>query len=293
VHSVQQASTIGDMARSIPRISAALENRQADHQTSLVEVEGTLNAKSVSILIDPGASLSYVSPRIVEDCKLQKKEFQNSWLVQLATGTKPKVTSFVNGCEISMNNFRTQVDLNILPLGSYDLLIGMDWLENHKVILDYFDKTFSCLDNEGSRVNINGIPRKVSVREISALQVKKLARKGCKVFVVHVLDSVNENDRAGIENFPILKEFEDVFPEEIPGLPPKRDIDFTIDLVPGAVPASKAPYRLNILELGELKAQLKELIDKKYIRPSVSPWGAPVLFVKKKDGTLGLCIDYR
>ena len=76
-------------------------------------------------------------------------------------------------------------------------------------------------------------------------------------------------------------------------MPPRRDIDFSIDLVPGSVPISKAPYRLNILELQELKAQLQELIDKKYIRPSVSPWGAPVLFVKKKDGTLRLCIDYR
>ena len=76
------------------------------------------------------------------------------------------------------------------------------------------------------------------------------------------------------------------------GLPRKRELDFTIELVPGAVPNSKAPYRMNILELNELKFQLKELISKKYIRPSVSPWGAPVIFVKKKDGTLCLCIDY-
>ena len=80
--------------------------------------------------------------------------------------------------------------------------------------------------------------------------------------------------------------------EEITGLPPERELDFTIELVPGAVPNSKAPYRMNILELNELKSQLKELIDKKYIRPSVSPWGAPVIFVKKNDGTLCLCIDY-
>ena len=84
-----------------------------------------------------------------------------------------------------------------------------------------------------------------------------------------------------------------MFPEEIPGLPQKRELDFTIELVPGVVPNSNAPYRMNILELNELKSQLKELIDKKYIQPSVSPWGAPVIFVKKKDGTLRLCIDYR
>ena len=83
------------------------------------------------------------------------------------------------------------------------------------------------------------------------------------------------------------------FSEEISGLPPKRELDFTIELVPGAIPSWKAPYQMNILKLNELKAQLKELIDKKYIRPSVSPWGAPVIFVKKKDGTMRLCTDYR
>ena len=81
------------------------------------------------------------------------------------------------------------------------------------------------------------------------------------------------------------------FPEKITGLPPRRELDFTIELVPGVVPSSKYSYRMNILELSELKSQLKELIDNKYIRPSVSPWGALVIFVKKKDGTMRLCID--
>ena len=80
--------------------------------------------------------------------------------------------------------------------------------------------------------------------------------------------------------------------EEIPGLPLKRDLDFTIELVPGAVPNSKAPYRTNILDPNELKLQLQELIDKNYVRPSVSPWGAPILFIKNKDCTLHLCIKY-
>ena len=84
-----------------------------------------------------------------------------------------------------------------------------------------------------------------------------------------------------------------MFPHEILGLPPKRDIDFTIELVLGAALVSKAPYRMSTLEMLELNMQLQELLEKKYIRPSVSPWGAPVPFVKKKDGTLRLCIDYR
>src|SRR5262249_34899281 len=87
--------------------------------------------------------------------------------------------------------------------------------------------------------------------------------------------------------------FPDVFPEELPGLPPEREIEFEIEVLPGTAPISKAPYRMAPLELRELRVQLQELLDKGYIRPSFSLWGAPVLFVKKKDGTLRLCIDYR
>ena len=95
-----------------------------------------------------------------------------------------------------------------------------------------------------------------------------------------------------LDSLLVVREFKEVFPDEIPHLPPKREIDFTIDLVLGATPISRAPYRMSTPELMELKMQLQELLDKGYIRPSVSPWGAPVLFVKKKDGTFRMCIDY-
>jgi len=88
VNSIQKEATVGDVAREMPKINAALENRQADHQTSMVEIEGTINIRPISILIDIGASLSYVSPSIVENCKLSLQKFENSWLIQLATGTK-------------------------------------------------------------------------------------------------------------------------------------------------------------------------------------------------------------
>jgi hypothetical protein len=97
---------------------------------------------------------------------------------------------------------------------------------------------------------------------------------------------------SNIEYYAILKEFEYVF-KEIPILPPKRDIDFSINLMLGAAPVSKTPYRMSTLELKELQMKLEELLKKGYICPSVSPWGAPVLFVKKKDGTLRLFIDFR
>ncbi|XP_075497334.1 uncharacterized protein LOC142534381 [Primulina tabacum] len=105
------------------------------------------------------------------------------------------------------------------------------------------------------------------------------------------MDWLASNKR--IEDIPIVCEFPDVFPEELPGTVPDREVEFEINMVLSAAPISKAPYRMAPAELKELKEQLQELLDKKQIRPSVSPWGAPVLFVKKKDGSMRLCIDYR
>jgi hypothetical protein len=118
-----------------------------------------------------------------------------------------------------------------------------------------------------------------------------LLRKGCKGFLAYVLKS--EETMLKTANISIVKEFPDVFLEDLHGLPPEREVEFTIDLVPGTGPISKAPYRMAPAKLKELKEQLQDLLNKGFIRPSASPWGAPVLFVKKKDGSMRLCIDYR
>jgi hypothetical protein len=94
-------------------------------------------------------------------------------------------------------------------------------------------------------------------------------------------------------NIRVVRNFSDVFPEELPGMPPDTEVEFVIDLLPGTVPISKRPYRMVVEELKELKKQLTELQEAGYIRPSSSPWGAPVLFVQKKDGSQRTCVDYR
>jgi hypothetical protein len=96
-----------------------------------------------------------------------------------------------------------------------------------------------------------------------------------------------------LDEIPVVREYLDVFPDELPGMPPARDVEFVIELQPGTAPISKRPYRMPPKELAELKNQLHELLDKGYILPSSSPWGCPALFVKKKDGSLRLCVDYR
>ena len=100
-------------------------------------------------------------------------------------------------------------------------------------------------------------------------------------------------DGKSLEGVPVVNEYPDVFPDELPGMPPDRDIEFSIDLVPGTSPIAKRPYRMAAPELAELKKQLEELQKSGFIRPSSSPWGAPILFVKKKDGSMRMCVDYR
>jgi hypothetical protein len=122
------------------------------------------------------------------------------------------------------------------------------------------------------------------------MKVKRCLRQGCRLYVV---EAVEERKGPSLDQYPVLSEFQDVFRDELPGLPPEREIDFTIELKPGAEPISKTSYRMTALELCELQMQLKELLDLGLVRPSVSAWGAPVIFVKKKDGSLRLCIDNR
>jgi hypothetical protein len=291
VHTVQQAETVEDMGNRMLRIYAALDNKQEEFQSHMIEVEGTINNRPLVILIDSGASHSYIDPGVVESLHLTRSKHEKSWLVKLATGTKRKVTELVKSCSVDMKGISTKAELNILPLGSYDFLIGMDWLDQHHALLDCRNKRFTCLNEEGNPVTVQGIPRAVAVREISAMQLKKCYRKGCQLYAARV-EEASRDVVSNLEDHEVLKEFKDVF-QEVPGLPPKRDIDFSINLMPGAAPVSKAPYRMSTPELKELQLQLEELLKKGYIRPSVSPWGAPVLFVKKKDGTLRLCIDFR
>jgi hypothetical protein len=186
VHNVQQAETMEDMGISVPRIYATLDNKQAEFQSHMIEVEGKLNNQTISILIDSRASQSYIDPKMVEILQFPRNKHGKSWLVQLATGAKRKINEMVKACLMDMNGLSTKADLNILPLGSYDCLIGMDWLDQHHAILDCHNKAFTCLDEEWNLRTIQGIPKAVTVREISTLQLKKCYRKGCQIFAAHM-----------------------------------------------------------------------------------------------------------
>jgi hypothetical protein len=217
----------------------------------MIEVEGMINNHAFTILIDSGDSHSYVDLRVVESLQLSRSKHGKSWLVQLATRTKRNVTKLVKSYLVDMNGLNTRDELNILPLGSYDYLIGMDWLDQHHAILDCRNKEFTFLDGEGNQKTVQGIPRAVVFREISTMQLNKCYKKGCQLFAAH-MEEASKDRVSNIEDHAVLKEFEDVF-QEIPGLPLKRYIDFSVSLIPRVDLVSKNPYRMSTSELKELQ----------------------------------------
>jgi hypothetical protein len=198
----------------------------------MIEVEGMINNQPFIILIDSGASHSYIDPRVVESLHLSRTKHEKYWLVQLVIGTKRKFIELVKSCPVDMKGLSTKAELNILSLCSYDCLIGMDWLDQHHAILDCQNKAFTCLDEEGNQRVVQGIPRVVTVSKISAMQLKKCYRKGCQLFAAQVGETPKDKVPS-IEDHEVLEEFEDVF-QEVPKLPLKRDINFSINLMPGA-----------------------------------------------------------
>jgi hypothetical protein len=169
VHNVQQVETMEDMGRNVPSIYVSLDNKQAEYQSHMIEVEGMINNQTIYILIDSRVSHSYIDTKMVESFHFPRRKHGKSWLVQLATGAKRKFNEMVKSCLMDMNGLNIKVDLNIFPLGSYDCLIGMDWLDQHHAILDFHNKAFTFLDQEGNLRKVQGIPRAITIREISAL----------------------------------------------------------------------------------------------------------------------------
>ncbi|GKD08642.1 putative reverse transcriptase domain-containing protein, partial [Tanacetum coccineum] len=173
----------------------------------------------------------------------------------MADGNLVSTNTVIQGATLTLLNQPFEIDLMSIKLGSFNVVIGMDWLSKYHARI--------ICDEKVIHIPING-----------------------ETLIIRVMEKKSDEKR--LEDIPVVKEFPEVFPEDLPGLPPVRQVEFQIDLIPGA-----APYRLAPSEMQELSNQLQELSDRGFIRPSTSPWGALVLFVKKKDGSFRMCIDYR
>ncbi|GJU47317.1 putative reverse transcriptase domain-containing protein [Tanacetum coccineum] len=284
-------------------------------------VTGTflLNDRYASILFDIGADRSFISTTFSSLIDITPTTLDNYYDVELADGKIIGINTIIRGCTLNFLDRPFNINLMPIELGSFDVIIGMDWLSNDG-------------SNQGNMTRLN---------IISCTKTHKYLLKGHNVFLAHVTtkETDNKSGEKRLEDIPIVRDFPKVFPKDLSGLPPTRQVEFQIDLMPGAAPVARAPYRLAPSEMKELSEQLQELSDKGFIRPippltkskhqhptkinpphntnkntqhhtteltlkttihssphnktSSPPLWTLILFVKKKDGSFRMCIDYR
>ncbi|GJV23422.1 putative reverse transcriptase domain-containing protein [Tanacetum coccineum] len=211
-----------------------LRDRNAHQDPNVVTGMFLLNQHLARVLFDYRADKSFVSISLASMLNIPPITIDTFYNIKMADGNLVSTNTVIQGCTLILLNQPFEIDLMPIKLGSFDVVIGMDWLSKYH------------------------------------------ARIICDEKVVHI---------------PINGET--LIIRDLPGLPNVRQVEFQINLIPGVAPVARAPYRLALLEMQELSNQLQELADRGFIRPSTSPWGAPVLFVKKKDGSFRMCIDYR
>nr|GEU33018.1 retrotransposable element Tf2 [Tanacetum cinerariifolium] len=238
----------------------ALGGRDASPDSNVITGTFLLNNRYAKILFDTGTDRSFVSTTFSALVDITPTTLENHYDIELADGKIIGVNTIIRSFTLNFMNHPFNIDLMPVPLGSFDVIIGMDCLTKHHGVIMCDEK----------------IVRIPFEREMLIFQEAKEKSEGRR-----------------LEDVPIVRDFLEVFPEDLSGIPPARLVEFQIDLVPGAVPVARGPYRLAPSEMKELAKQLQELSDKGFIRPSSSPWGALVLFVKKKDGSFRMCVDYR
>ncbi|KAF5801008.1 putative nucleotidyltransferase, Ribonuclease H [Helianthus annuus] len=242
------------------------------------------------VLFDSGADKSFVDQKFCQLLNMPIKTLDVKYEVELADGTIETVSTVLEGCEMSIRNHSFPLSLLPFKLAGFDIVLGMDWLSRNQAQIICSKRHIVLKTQSGESLTIRGDTHYGLPEDVSMLKASRCLNRGCVIYMAQV---IIEEPKPKIEDLPVISEYPEVFPEELPGLPPDRQVEFRIDIIPGAAPIARAPYRLAPTEMNELRTQLDELLAKGFIRPSSSPWGAPVLFVKKKDGSMRLCIDYR
>ena len=264
----------------------------------LVKLEGTVDKHRAIVMVDSGSTGDFISEKLVQSCKLYKRKYESPKPVWLADGKEHIIESYVDST-IKLGDLIERVELAVIPLVGYDVILGIPWLTRHNPVIDWSTSTVSVrVGNQISRLPEYKESNTPAVELVSRLQVVRDVEKGEQMYLALVRPlQVDSGDKQLVSNSSttsLVKEFSDVFPDDLPkALPPKRAVDHKIELEPGQVPPNRPTYRMSQPEMDELKKQLAELMEKGFITESKSPYGAPVLFVKKKDGTLRMCIDYR
>jgi hypothetical protein len=227
-----------------------------------------VNSVPAKILFDSGASHSFVTENFLDKGSLKPIRMDRLMIVQIP-GSTAKTQLSCRNVPVELHGVQFQADLIILGTKCLDVVLGMDWMSKYQGHIDCARKAIIITSSDG-----------VQIEHIATMPSRKAYYK--KSVSGPTLDQVL-----------VVCKYPDVFPGELPGMPPDLDIEFIIELIPVTARIAQRPYRMNPLELEELKKQLADMLRKGLIRPGASPWGSPVLFVNKRDGTIRLCVDYR
>nr|GEX50492.1 putative reverse transcriptase domain-containing protein [Tanacetum cinerariifolium] len=281
-----------------PAMVYAVGRAGIDPDSNVMTGTFLLNNRYASVLFHTGADKSFVSTEFSSQINITPSTLDHCFDVELADGRIIRLNTSLRGCTLNLLNYPFNINLMPVELGSFDAIIGMDWLAKYIAVIACAEKIVRIpWGNETLIIHGDGSNQgnETRLNIISCTKTEKYRMKGFPIFLAHVTtkEVEDESEKKRLEDVPIVQKFPEVFPKDLPGLPPTRLVEFQIDLVPGAAPVARAPYRLPPSEMKELSEQLKELSEKGFIRPSSSPWGAPVLFVKKKDGSFRMCMDYQ
>ncbi|GJT19478.1 putative reverse transcriptase domain-containing protein [Tanacetum coccineum] len=241
-------------------------NALGNPESNVITGTFLLNNRYASILFDTGVDRSFISSEFSSLIDIAHTSLENSYDVELADGKIVGVDTIMRGCTLNFLNHPFNIDLMPVELGSFDVVIGMDWLrrcyamivyDEKLVRIPYGNETLVFRDNESN----DG--RESWLTIISCSKAQKYMAKGCQIFLAHISTKKEKDKLEGkqLKDVPIVRDFPEVFPKDLPGLPSARLVEFHIDLIPGAAPVARAPYRLAPSEMKELSEQLQELSD--------------------------------
>jgi hypothetical protein len=232
-----------------------------------------IDSHIAEVLFDTRATYSFITASWVEAHNLPITTMSTPIQIDSAGG-RIRADSICLNVSVEIRGIVFPANLIVMGTHGIDVILGMNWLDMYQAIISCDKRIIKLVSPLGEEV----------VAELVSLEPRK---GGC-----HQM-AIDSKEADPLETIKVVSEFPDVFPKDLPGMPPERKVEFAIELLPGTAPISKRAYRVSGPKLVELKKQIDVLSEKGYIKPSTSPWAAPVLFVEKKDGTRRMCIDYQ
>ncbi|XP_071924809.1 uncharacterized protein [Coffea arabica] len=263
-------NTSGESRPTVPARVYAIDDQPVPDSSEVVEGTLPIFHRLAKVLIDPGATHSFVNPSFMSGIDVRRVRLPFDLEVRTPMGNKKIIASLAyKNCEFWIGERKMLVDLISLDIKRYDVIIGMDFLGQYHAKLDCRAKVveFYIPGEATLRLDVKG--RLASSAMISGIRARKMLSKGAQGFLAFLINA--PSDQVKLEDVPVVREFPDVFPEELKTLPPEREVEFKIDLVLGTAPISKTPYRMAPAELKELKIQLQDLLEKGFVKESDSP----------------------